>query len=284
LEAPAREKGLEIKMSQEGKAAYAHVDEYCIIQALSNLVENAIKYTDEGYVELRLTSMDKRHRLIIKDTGIGMSKEYMKRMFEIFTQESEGYTKRYQGIGLGLAITKQYLDLNGVQVEVESEPERGTTFTLWFKAATPEKKKIELKPEIPQVEELTELAETDHKPHILVVEDDVNSQKLLQFYLQSGYEVSFAISVAGARELLKSKPVDLILVDLSLVGNEDGLDLVRWMRKTKRWKDIPAIAATAHAYESDRRKCMAAGCDDYLAKPLRRSDLLQTIQKLLNPS
>jgi PAS domain S-box-containing protein len=285
LEAPAREKGLEIKMSQEGKAAYAHVDEYCITQALSNLVENAIKYTDEGYIELRLVSVDKRHQLTIKDTGIGMSKEYMKRMFEIFTQESEGYTKRYQGIGLGLAITKQYLDLNGVQVKVESEPEKGTTFTLWFKAVIPpERKKIEPKPEIHQVEEVLQPEEKAHKPHILVVEDDVNSQKLLQFYLRAGYEVSFAISVAGARELLKSKTVDLVLVDLSLVGNEDGLDLVRWMRKTKRWREIPVIAATAHAYESDRRKCLEAGCHDYLAKPLRRSDLLLAIQTLLNPS
>ncbi len=283
LEAQANEKGLEIKMRWEGKTAYVHVDEYCITQALSNLVENAIKYTDEGYVELRLLSVDKRHRLTIKDTGIGMSKEYMQRMFEIFTQESEGYTKRYQGIGLGLAITKQYLDLNGVQVEVTSEPGKGTTFTLWFKAVIPERSGTEAQPEAPQIADVSQPAEADYKPHILVVEDDVNSQKLLQFYLR-GYEVSCAISVAGAREVLKSKQVDLVLVDLSLVGNEDGLDLVRWMRKTKRWRKIPAIAATAHAFESDRRKCMTAGCDDYLAKPLRKSDLLQAIQTLLNPS
>ncbi len=109
-------------------------DEYSLTMAISNLVDNAIKYTHDGTVEIELVKDNSSYRVEIRDTGVGMSEEFMERMFDIFTQESEGYTKRYQGLGLGLAIAKRYFDLNQVSIHARSRKEKGTTFTLSFKS------------------------------------------------------------------------------------------------------------------------------------------------------
>ena len=127
-------------------------------------------------------------------------------------------------------------------------------------------------------------SENIRKPFILVVEDDHNSQLLLKFFLQDKYDLCFAISVGEALQCLKEYDVDLILVDLSLEGDEDGLDLVRWMRQQERWKNTPVIATTAHALTKDRDNCFAAGCDDYLAKPIMRDRLEASIHRHLNPA
>jgi len=87
--------------------------------------------------------------------------------------------------------------------------------------------------------------------------------------------------VGGAKEQLKKYPVKLILLDLSLIGNEDGLDLVRWMRKTKTWKETPVIATTAHAFTKDKDNCLVAGCEVYLSKPIKRDILLEKINKYM---
>lgn len=119
------------------------------------------------------------------------------------------------------------------------------------------------------------------KPLVLVVEDDPNSQMLVKFFLRDNYDTYFAVSVTEAKEKLDNQPVELILLDLSLEGQENGLDLVRYLRKTKRWKDILIIAVTAHAFTADREKCLAAGCDDYLAKPYRKADLLEKMKQFV---
>ncbi|NQV51454.1 MAG: PAS domain S-box protein [Candidatus Marinimicrobia bacterium] len=132
IKALADKKGLELTCSPTDEYAMVSVDNYCVHQAILNLVDNAIKYTNDGKVELKLTQKKDSFRLSIQDTGIGISKEYQKRIFDPYTQESEGFTKNFQGIGLGLALTKRYLDLNGVDFELKSEKNVGTTFTLIF--------------------------------------------------------------------------------------------------------------------------------------------------------
>jgi signal transduction histidine kinase len=113
-------------------SAYILADRHGISQAIGNIIDNAIKYTDEGGVSLSLNLKSDRYILKVRDTGIGMSKEYMDRMFEAFSQESEGYTKTYQGIGLGMAIAKHHLDKNKAKIKVESAKGAGTVFTITF--------------------------------------------------------------------------------------------------------------------------------------------------------
>ncbi len=117
------------------------------------------------------------------------------------------------------------------------------------------------------------------KTFVLVVEDDMNSQMLMKYYLKDHYELDFAVSVTEAIVKLKSLYVDIILLDLSLEGGEDGLDLVRYMRKEDKWNDTSVIATTAHAFTADRDNCIAAGCNDYISKPIKKNDLLEMMSK-----
>jgi len=128
----AKQKNLKLEYISDLEIAPVRADEYGLCQAISNLLDNAIKYTEKGRVTLSLMKKAKRFILTIQDTGIGMSSEYMNRMFEAFSQESEGYTKKYQGIGLGMAIAKRHLDMNNVDLTVESTKGAGTVFTLTF--------------------------------------------------------------------------------------------------------------------------------------------------------
>lgn len=119
------------------------------------------------------------------------------------------------------------------------------------------------------------------RPVILVVEDDQLSQNLMKFLLQDQYTVHIAPSVAAAKQLLNDEPVALILLDLSLEGDEDGLDLTRYLRQTAPWQNLPIIAVTAHAFVTDRDNALNAGCNDYLSKPIRQNVLKQKIEDYL---
>ncbi|NOZ74652.1 MAG: response regulator [FCB group bacterium] len=115
---------------------------------------------------------------------------------------------------------------------------------------------------------------------ILVVEDDHTSQQLMHFFLRKDYEVRLAASVPSAKEQLADGRVNLILLDFSLEGDEDGLDLARWLRKVDdARKNTPIVALTAHAFTTDRDNALEAGCNDFLTKPIRQNDLLTAIKK-----
>lgn len=129
----AREKELALEFDTKLPVAEITGDRHSLFQALQNLVHNALKFTPSGSVSVRIQPEDgDRFQVEIRDTGVGMSEEYLQNLYNIFSQESIGYTKKFQGVGLGLAITKRYLDLNRVRIAVKSQKEKGTTFTLWF--------------------------------------------------------------------------------------------------------------------------------------------------------
>ncbi len=132
IELQALDKKLDLIFKVPKKPKLIFADEYCIHQSILTLTENAIKYTIKGTVEIKLGHRDDQLTLSITDTGIGISDEYQKRIFEPYSQESEGFTKNYQGVGLGLALTKRYLGLNDVELELVSQKNVGSTFTLIF--------------------------------------------------------------------------------------------------------------------------------------------------------
>ncbi|NQV38791.1 MAG: response regulator [Candidatus Marinimicrobia bacterium] len=280
----ATQKGLELVYEAELETAIIEVDQLGISQAISNIIDNAIKYTDQGKITVLLEQKPKHYVLSIRDTGIGIAEDYLNKLYEVFSQESEGYTKKYQGIGLGMSIAKRHLDLNHIAVKVESTKGVGTTFTLTFPEDPSDKsvnKRITEKRVEKEEVEITSTAEPIEKPLVLLVEDDPDTHKLMGVFLRDQYEIDVADSVAGAKQKMKKNSPELVLLDLSLVGNEDGLDLVRWMRKTKTWKKTPVVATTAHAFTKDKENCIVAGCNDYLSKPMNREKLLEKISKLV---
>ncbi|NQU66619.1 MAG: response regulator [Candidatus Marinimicrobia bacterium] len=125
------------------------------------------------------------------------------------------------------------------------------------------------------------MTESKTKPMILVVEDDILNRKLMTFYLREKFELCYGASVAEAKESLIQNNPKVILLDLSLLEGENGLDLCDYVQKTEKYKDIPIIAVTAHAFSKDRQICEEAGCAAYLSKPVKQNELIQMIEKHL---
>ncbi|MEE8437398.1 MAG: PAS domain S-box protein, partial [Candidatus Neomarinimicrobiota bacterium] len=275
----AKAKGLELNISTVTNA-FILADENCVVQSIVNLVDNAIKYTEKGRIDIELKEKGDSLELKIKDTGIGIGQEYIKNIFQVFTQESTGYTKKYQGVGLGLALVKNYLELCDAGITVKSKKGAGSIFTITFKKMDERRIKKRIEKPVKATAKIKPGVSED-KPQILIVEDDQSSQRLISFFLRDYYDLKFAASVLEAKEKLRAERIELVLLDLSLLGNEDGLDLSRYMRKSKKWQETPIIATTAHAFTEDRDKCLKAGCNDYIAKPIIREKLIEKMKQQL---
>ncbi|NQU27567.1 MAG: PAS domain S-box protein, partial [Candidatus Marinimicrobia bacterium] len=275
----ASAKKLEFTYASQVDDGTAKVDKSSVVKAVSNLVDNAIKYTKEGQINIQLNKQNGKYVLSISDTGIGIGEDYLGQIYDAFSQESTGYNKKYQGLGLGLSITKSCLDMNGIPITVESKQGVGTTFSLTFTPADTAIAEPETKTK--QVDTKTEKTVSKVKPVVLLVEDEPHNRRALEVTLKDKYETPYAVSVTEAKQQLRKHKVDLIILDLSLEGDEDGLDLVAYMKAKKKLKDIPVIAVTAHAFPRDRDNVFNAGCDDYMSKPIVIKELLGMVSKYL---
>ncbi len=261
-------------------------------QILINLLSNAIKFTSDGSIAVHLSCPQpesSQPQLIFEvvDTGIGLTAAQIDRLFEPFTQADSQTTRNYGGTGLGLAISRRLASLLGGDIQVTSEFGSGSTFTLSI--ATGPLVGVRLQsPGLPA-------RNTSHSPHltaesqaevlaglhILLAEDGPDNQHLIQMILRrAGAEVTLVENGEQALDLLQvadleEVPFDLVLTDM-LMPIMDGYTLARNLRLLG--KRIPVIAITANAMEGDRDLCLAAGCDDYLTKPVDRWKLLQMIR------
>jgi DNA-binding response OmpR family regulator len=168
--------------------------------------------------------------------------------------------------------------LNGAEISVQSEKGKGTTFTIHFSRESEPRDRADTPPaEMPQPRAVSSRAT------ILVVEDDAETQAYMRAVLRRQYDVVMAASSAETRKVLEVQPeVSLILMDIGLGEDEDGLALVRYLRGQDRWKRIPIIAVTAYATPEDRKRALDAGCDDYLSKPVSPRELLAKIDLFLS--
>lgn len=253
-------------------AILLNADEYSVTHAISNLIDNAIKYTKKGFITLILCSgNDGEVHVKVKDSGIGMKSEYLVHLFEPYRQEEMGYGRAYEGVGLGLSLVKQFLALNHARIAVESEKDFGTTFTITFNYAKRITKTVAV------AEKLTakvELKEQTQKQVVLIVEDDLINQITITNFLASKYKTLVIASSDEAVDVLKSNNVDLILMDISIRGSKNGLELTKELKLQNEFRHIPIIAITAHAFDKDRQNSLAAGCDEYLSKPFTKDELL----------
>ncbi len=278
----AKEKNLDFSFTNKAGDATAYIDEPTILKALTNLVDNAINFTNSGEVSLVLEEIEQYYILTIKDTGIGMSPEYLSGLFDTFSQESSGYAKRYQGLGLGLSIAKRYLDINDVTIDVESEKGTGTTIYLRFVPSDYSKEETELQTGGETKEPTTVEIPPDRKPVVLHVEDDIYNQKTVSIFLKPHVDTCSAVSVDEAKKLLLFRDdIDLVLLDLSLQGEKDGLELVRYIRNSDKHKQLPIIAVTAHTLPQDKDICIAVGCNNFLAKPFNMVKLQKAVRQYI---
>src|SRR6202162_6124692 len=199
----AERKNIKLECSIDEPAATILFDEYCLSGALTNLLQNAIKFTKEGSITVSLyRAPGKRLKVAVKDTGIGIDTAYLSRIFEPFSQEESGYRRSFEGNGLGLALTKRYLELNGATVEVESSKGHGALFTITFSAESELEPTTQLQSQNAPING-TARNTNIKKGAILVVEDDEENQSLARKMLENQFEVHIASSADAARQELE---------------------------------------------------------------------------------
>jgi signal transduction histidine kinase/ligand-binding sensor domain-containing protein len=278
-EAKSRQKShLDFRLSVDDKVKDLtfETDVLRLKQALSKLLDNAIKFTDSGHITLGC-KLEKQNLLFyVEDTGIGLSEDRKEIIFELFRKVEDNKLRLYRGTGLGLSLSQNLIKILGGEIKVESEINKGSRFyfTLPVKKSstthTPHSKEVERDNTIPEW--------TDKR--ILVVEDDTSNFMLLYEILKSSGAI--ILRAENGNEALKilsedQKP-DLIIMDIKLPGM-DGYEATRRIRKINR--KIPIIANTAYAMAGDRQKSIEAGCNEYISKPTDRKLLLNLIGKYL---
>jgi signal transduction histidine kinase/CheY-like chemotaxis protein len=283
----ANEKGLTFKLKVDDALRNKIVigDPTRITQIIFNLVSNAIKFTRQGYVEVKVNCMEDRHNQIIirfsvKDSGIGIERDNLNAIFEPFTQESITTTRKYGGTGLGLAIVKRLLELRGVQMEVVSKPGQGSefSFNLDLPVATE-------KPEAPTAQ-LNVNLDTDRELYnlnILVAEDNmVNTMLMKKFFSKWHVKSSFAENGERAIEMMQYGNFDIVLMDLQMpvLNGFDAAIEIRKMPDAQK-ANIPIIALTASALTDIREKVFSAGMNDYVSKPFKPEELKEKIINLV---
>ncbi len=276
------EKGLKINSTLDDNArGYFNFDAIRIRQVLNNLINNAIKFTPEGFVNFKIgvlkeDGLDVTLRFEVSDTGIGISEENQKKLFHAFTQADASTTRKFGGTGLGLAIVQNLVSLMGSEVKVVSEVGKGSAF--WFDIVL--KRFTDMPESLQKKEDNYDFENINFSKYkILVAEDNSFNQKLLSNFLDS-FKCEYKM-VENGEELLEEwvkEHWDIILMDCQMPVM-DGYEATKLLRSEEVIKGIPMefgipiIALTANVMEKDREKCLEAGMNDYLAKPFKKHEL-----------
>jgi signal transduction histidine kinase/CBS domain-containing protein len=268
------------------------VDELRIRQVLINLLTNAVKFTPEGgqvmLAALRLPNTDSTKqnyiRITVVDNGMGISPENINKLFQPFVQIDSALNRKHSGTGLGLALVKQIVELHGGQVGLTSELEVGSSFTIDLpceaeasleinRAAQPKNSHGDISLTTPNL--------SVKSPLILLAEDNEANISTFTSYLEAkGYRLLLAQNGQEAIDLAQAEYPDLILMDIQMQGI-DGLAAMRHIRQEPKLIGVPIIALTALAMKGDRERCLEAGANDYLSKPIKLKQLAATIDQFL---
>ncbi|MBF2006985.1 MAG: response regulator [Chlorogloeopsis fritschii C42_A2020_084] len=296
----AANKGLKLVLELDPNVTTFVADSLRLKQMLLNLLFNALKFTDSGTVGLQVKANGSFMHFTVWDTGTGISQEHQAELFQPYFQIASAIVSREEGTGLGLAVTQKLAELHGGWVEVESEVERGSRFTIVLPLNQAE---VEEEGERRRQGETTEVALQVSTPQlygelppehlhtitlnpsteILLVENDPPNAKLMQNYLESlGYQVICVKNAAQMWEVLNQVKPGIILLDVHL-PDKNGLLVVKQLRTDRNYQAIPVIAQTAMAMKGDRETCLAAGFHDYISKPIDLPLLATLVSKYIKP-
>lgn len=284
LSTAARQKGLQLRVDHDAATPeWVCGDASRLRQIMVNLVTNAIKFTEEGHVRLsvQVESESERRvllRFVVSDTGPGIPEEQHRSIFDSFTQVDASLTRRHGGVGLGLSIAKRLTDLMGGTIGVASAPGEGATF--WFRIP------FETVAERPQSGSPGASAgaesqrEREERPLVLVVDDSPVNQRVLTTLLRRlGCEVMVATNGAEAVDAWKARSFSLVFMDCQMPVM-DGYEATGQIRQHEaEGCHTPIVAVTAQAMSGDKERCLAAGMDDYLTKPIQANDLALMLEK-----
>ncbi len=274
----ALDKKLDYECNIEQKSVYANVDSHKIGQVIINLIGNAIKFTDKGYVKVstNISSDDKYYYIHIIDSGIGIEKKHLKTIFDKFKQVDGSSTRQKGGTGLGLAIAKHLIRRMNGRIIVNSEHGIGSQFTITVPIIN-----------IIMVDQPNESSKTSDTitntlsrgSYILVVEDNIDSRALLKKQLKGYKRIIFAENGEMALEIIRNEKIDLILLDMQL-PDIDGYNLTQIIRNNLSTK-LPIVAISSSATREDIDQAIKSGCNDFITKPVIREKLIEVIESYL---
>lgn len=282
----ARNKGVElIAQTDPGFPDQFLGDPTRIRQILNNLLSNAIKFTDCGNVRITARYSENTLTIDVTDTGIGMNKEGLRRIFSPFSQADTQTTRLYGGTGLGLTLCRQLIERMHGQIKVESKEQQGTQFTVTLPLPVYSSPANDTAGQLGEPAGLPESSVSPQRPlRILLVEDnDVNQMVAGMLLKKMGHHADTAENGQLAIEALEQKHYDLILMDCQMPVM-DGYETTRRIRKNPKWQDLPIIAVTANVMQGDRDDCFASGMNDYITKPYNRKQLSAAITRWTAPS
>ncbi|MGE5423103.1 MAG: PAS domain S-box protein [Ignavibacteriales bacterium] len=279
----SRSKGLTMKCQISNDIPQVLIgDPQLIQQVLANLVGNAIKFTPRGEISIKAEIMERNGsslllKISVADTGIGIAREHMDKLFQSFSQIDGSLTRYYGGTGLGLYISKQLVTMMGGTIWAESESNVGSVFSFTLPLCIP----------APNIQKAPRLdlggqfkGKASEKLRVLLVEDQVTNQILITRLLNNrGHEVVVANNGLEALGIWRGGQFDLILMDI-MMPVMDGMEATRKIRMQETNEHIPIIALTAYANPGDREKFLAAGMDEYLPKPIQIHELLRIMETL----
>ena len=278
--------GFSIEIAPEASQVVVVTDVNRVQQILKNLLSNAFKFTEQGKVTFKVQKKDKSIVFSVTDTGIGIPKDKQNLIFEAFQQADGTTNRKYGGTGLGLTISRQIAQLLGGEIEVESNPGVGSTFTLRLplnyqsQDGVVETSAVMVPSE--KVEKLPEGADFKGKK-VLVIDDDMRNIFAITVILERhGMEVVYAENGREGIETLKQNPdVNIVLMDI-MMPEMGGIEATQEIRQIDEFKKLPIITLTAKAMKGDREKCLEAGATDYITKPVDKDNLLAVMFKWMS--
>ena len=284
----AKIEGLNLKIIEEGGLpAQIRTDVTRLRQCLINLVGNAVKFTRQGHIYLRISLQEIENapfiRFDVEDTGIGIPKDKQDEIFETFVQADNSTSREFGGTGLGLAISKRLAELLGGQLTMTSKVGKGSVFSLTIPAGVDVTKQpfLDRQNMVSHIEAgMDEIKQTKFSGHILVAEDVRTNQVLIKSLLKR-LDLQVTIVEDGNEAVQKAltEQFDLIFMDIEM-PKMNGYEATKTLRK--KGLKTPIIALTAYAMKGDDEKCFAAGCDNYISKPIEHKKLLQILNKYLS--
>jgi PAS domain S-box-containing protein len=280
----ARRKKISVAYSSDGEVHSLHADRRRLRQILLNLLSNAMKFTREaGRIGLEVTSREGGDAVAftVWDTGEGIARQDVQRIFEPFVQLDAGLARQNEGSGLGLALVRRFVDLHHGMLEVDSEVGRGSRFTVVLPVGQPEAEVPVARGDSPGAEPAPPVVPPDSRSRRTVViadDSEANTRHLHGYLVAQGYAVRIARDGLEAVQLCREVRPALVLMDIQM-PRLDGLEAIRCLRADHVTARIPIIALTALAMPGDRERCLEAGANEYLSKPVRLRQVLDVMRR-----
>ncbi len=275
----ASEKGLELTCNLTADSAMVEIERKYLYDAIAQLTENAITFTEKGGVAISCAAKENKVIVSISDSGPGMTPEFLKHVREPFTQGSEGHSKRYQGLGLGLPLVFRYLEVIGADIKIKSIIDEGSTFTITLNRLMLANDYEVSSDYRGKGEEST----TGQQMEILIVEDDAITQKLYEANLYQDFKLHFAFSLSQAIQQIKKNKIGLIVLDLNLKDGEKGLDLLDYLEQSSP-KNIQILIATSDPDKVKPEILQDERIGGVLSKPFNYHKMKQLMSELINRS